>query len=78
MVDTDGVGSKSLHESNIESALSGIDERVIWRELVGNTWAWSVYLVLGLASDELTLDEKLGAATEEELCAYESVSYGTT
>lgn len=37
MVDTDGICAKFLHESGIELTLSGVHERVIFDQLVGNT-----------------------------------------
>lgn len=37
MVDPNGIGTKSLHETSIELALVCIDERIIFLKLVGNT-----------------------------------------
>lgn len=37
VVDSDGVGSKLLHQSSISLALLSIDERVIRTKLISNT-----------------------------------------
>lgn len=38
MVDANGVGSEFLHESGVKLALSGIDEGIVFDQLIGNTW----------------------------------------
>ena len=45
VVDADRVGANGLHESGVEAALCGIDERVIGDELVGNAWYCQLLLL---------------------------------
>jgi len=39
MVHTDDIGAQGLHESSVQRALLRIDERIIWCELVRNTYS---------------------------------------
>jgi hypothetical protein len=43
MVHSDCVGSQCLHQSCVEGALFGIDERVVFVELIRNTWGRDTY-----------------------------------
>jgi hypothetical protein len=40
MVHTNGIGSNSLHERSVETALCRVDEWVVGNKLVGNACRW--------------------------------------
>lgn len=70
MVDSDGVGSESLHERGIPLALFALRQRVIWGELVCNAYANCKYNLSNGAIPEHTLDEPLIAIAGKELGAF--------
>lgn len=72
MVDSDGIGAQLFHESGIELALGRICERIVFVQLIGNTWREN-RLVDGQTvggAPELAFNKELIAIAGEELGPY--------
>jgi hypothetical protein len=69
MVHSNSICAQSLHERGIKLALGGIEEGILFCQLVRDTWA-ILAMIAHKSRFELTLHEKLGPIAREELVSH--------
>ena len=71
MIYSNCIGSQLLHQSCIKSALLSIDKRIVFGELVGNTWRKVIVSIPSYREGEKlnTFDKELSSIVSEEFGA---------